>query len=408
MKDANKTYNLAVGHVLREKLHHLEVYNNTDKNQLKTVVRNLFVTVKGNDPCLRHRTPKDIRDNAARSVVSTIEAFKKKSEKRQWLREKYPATRKFKDDIKFQPGFRSSTSFKTAAILAGKNGTKRTSSNVVMIKSKFRTYNGDRPFKDGITVNQSIPDEFVDENGKFLCDYKIRLAEDGEFYLMLTHYVSVSSMEDQDHSIDKHNIVAIDPGIRKFATCYSPEGKVEIIGANVTHVLDKHFRRIDRKEKRLTRLQAQVVDAKSKRNKRRRVCRARKQAIKAKQRLRNTVDDFHYKLAVHLCSSYDTIIWPDFNMIGMSGLPSVVVKRGQALRHATFKNRLQATSTKFPSTRVIHGSEAYTSKTCGNCGIQNNDLGASETWTCSARCGCLPADRDVHAARNILLRFINS
>jgi transposase len=81
----------------------------------------------------------------------------------------------------------------------------------------------------------------------------------------------------------------------------------------------------------------------------------------------------------------------------MGGLPDIVKKRAQ--NHGLFKTRLLATSTKFKATRIVHGSEAYTSKQCGACGNLNNDLGTSETWTCSANCGCELADRDVHAAR---------
>ena len=53
----------------------------------------------------------------------------------------------------------------------------------------------------------------------------------------------------------------------------------------------------------------------------------------------------------------------------------------------------------------IHtGSEAYTCKQCGNCGVLNDKLGSSETFVCP-RCK-FSADRDIHAARNILLRHL--
>ena len=62
------------------------------------------------------------------------------------------------------------------------------------------------------------------------------------------------------------------------------------------------------------------------------------------------------------------------------------------------------TSTDYAGSRVIRCSEAYTSKQCGACGELNDRLGSSKVFSCAA-CGAT-ADRDVHAARNILLRCI--
>jgi transposase len=71
--------------------------------------------------------------------------------------------------------------------------------------------------------------------------------------------------------------------------------------------------------------------------------------------------------------------------------------------------RLVQTATFYPGAKILRGSEAYTSMTCGRCGHLNRKLGSSETFSCPA---CIAAgnpwsmDRDVHAARNILLRFL--
>jgi transposase len=52
---------------------------------------------------------------------------------------------------------------------------------------------------------------------------------------------------------------------------------------------------------------------------------------------------------------------------------------------------------------ILTGSEAYTSKQCGQCGHLNDGLGGKEIFQCG-QCG-VEVDRDVHTARNILLRF---
>jgi transposase len=47
---------------------------------------------------------------------------------------------------------------------------------------------------------------------------------------------------------DHDRVVAIDPGVRKFATTYSPEGKVEIIGTNTQAIIPPHVNRVSRRK----------------------------------------------------------------------------------------------------------------------------------------------------------------
>ena len=60
--------------------------------------------------------------------------------------------------------------------------------------------------------------------------------------------------------------------------------------------------------------------------------------------------------------------------------------------------------TMYKNRTILRGSEAYTSKECGACGSINERLGSSITFV-FPNCSSV-ADRDVHAARNILLRFM--
>jgi putative transposase len=72
--------------------------------------------------------------------------------------------------------------------------------------------------------------------------------------------------------------------------------------------------------------------------------------------------------------------------------------------HYRFKLLLKAKARAYPWVRVHDVNEAYTSKTCGHCGIIKNNLGGAKVFRC-AHCG-LEADRDVHGARNIYLRNV--
>ena len=74
------------------------------------------------------------------------------------------------------------------------------------------------------------------------------------------------------------------------------------------------------------------------------------------------------------------------------------------LAHYKFQQRLKDKSREFPLCRVEIVSEAFTSKTCGRCGKINETLGGKAVFEC-ANCQ-LKLDRDIHAARNILLRAL--
>jgi len=88
-------------------------------------------------------------------------------------------------------------------------------------------------------------------------------------------------------------------------------------------------------------------------------------------------------------------------MLKKRGLSSRTKRDMQAWSHGRFRERMlhKARETR---TRVVVCGEAYTSKTCGHCGWQHDRLGSSKTFVCG-QCGNV-FDRDVNAARNVLLR----
>jgi len=86
---------------------------------------------------------------------------------------------------------------------------------------------------------------------------------------------------------------------------------------------------------------------------------------------------------------------------------SISTKTARAMctmSHFGFKQRLLSKQREYPDCNVIICDEAYTSKTCGACGGLNDSLGGKKEFEC-AFCGYC-ADRDVNAARNILLKYI--
>ncbi len=206
----------------------------------------------------------------------------------------------------------------------------------------------------------------------------------GSFSLMQS-VTTVIDERTQKVCIDKESVCSLDPGVRKFLTGYSPEGSGFVLGCNTSKVLDKCIRRID-KRKIVFDLESRIwkewqIKTKKAKDK---VYIYRKKYRKAQEKAQNAVKDFHYKSSHFLCQSFDTILYPYFN------------SQSCMLRNVSFFKFLERLKL-FTHTGVTikRGSEAYTSKQCGECGIINECLGANEVFKCKD-CG-LEADRDMHA-----------
>ena len=140
---------------------------------------------------------------------------------------------------------------------------------------------------------------------------------------------------------------------------------------------------------------------------RNRLWRAKRRYRIAEQKAKHIVKDLHYKIAHHLLRRYQTIILPHTSSHHWrkgKKLGGQTKKRAMTLAFGKFTFRLKETSTFYPGSIIKRGSEAYTSKQCGKCGQLNETLGGSKVFRCNS-CQAT-ADRDIHAARNILLRFM--
>jgi len=245
----------------------------------------------------------------------------------------------------------------------------------------------------------------------------------GKIYLLLSHSTTVGTQTDEEYLSD---VVAIDPGVRRFGTTYSPEGDVAIYGSNTTQVVDKLLRRIDRSKQyqstALLRLMVQKGMDKeyqhyghtfrrgnrhAKKHRRTKLWSTRKNYHRAERKAQNVIRNFHYNVAHDLLRRNKTIIYPttsSHQWVRGKGLHRSVKRRAQMLAFGQFGRRLVETATMYKNRTILRGSEAYTSKQCGACGSINDRLGSSITFVCP-NCSSV-ADRDVHAARNILLRFM--
>ena len=431
-RDARKTYNLATTHVLHQgwfKTTCTTSFNTMEKEMVYAYVSKSGLSTTKHTKLLC--TPKVIRQQAIKSVVAHIKAFRTKVNKRAAQHAKYPNARSFQRPVKFVPGFKSRDMTHDTITIEAKS-LRQDDATTFSIYRNWRFKPGGPFVMRDLRYATSVAANLIGR------DFRVHYKR-GKYVLLLTtrRYVDDHTRQ-QNPGVDA--IGAIDPGVRKFATVYSPQGKTSILGTNTNKVVDKCLRRRDRAKKKLeyvTQLirrtkstlctmkgketgafTGQTVDGRHltlkrvsvrdvRKKLRNRVWRAKRRYREAEAKTTNVIKDMHYKVAHHLLSHYNTLILPNTSAHHWRKghrLHRTVKRRSQALSFGKFASRLVETATWYPTTRVLRGSEAYTSKQCGRCGTLNDKLGGSEIFKCN-ECGAT-ADRDVHAARNILLRFM--
>jgi len=186
--------------------------------------------------------------------------------------------------------------------------------------------------------------------------------------------------------------VALDPGVRTFQTFYSADGIAGELGKDfIKKRIIKHRSKIDY-------LDGIECNGKTKYN-------IRKRKFLLRTKIKNIVSNLHWKSANFLCKNFKTIIIPKFETRKMvrkykRNINKTTVRNLLTLSHYKFLQRLTHKAKQY-RTNLIHITEEYTSKTCGNCGILNN-VGSSKEYNCE-KC-LIKIDRDINAARNIMLK----
>ena len=195
-------------------------------------------------------------------------------------------------------------------------------------------------------------------------------------------------------------LVSVDPGVRKFLTCYSPSGEAFALGTEFRARALKLLQHIDRTNEQVAALA-----------KRRRGDEAIRRTIRylrnKKRRLyedyRHLRDELHWQSANFLTARHSAIVSGKLEPQRMASRLRTKTNRTMfAQSHGMFIERLRHKCLE-RQVPLLVVEEHYTSKTCGACG-QCVDVGASEVYRCTA-CGYV-VDRDVNAARNILLKHV--
>jgi putative transposase len=206
----------------------------------------------------------------------------------------------------------------------------------------------------------------------------------GRYYLCVPTKVIVRQGENQAR------IVSLDPGIRSFLTWFSQHDAGKLgVGS---------FGRIQRLCWHLDNLISKRTQVKGKRKRRLKLAENR-----MRHRIRDLIDELHWKSARWLVDNYDIILLPSFETSQMAcagKLRSKSVRMLMSFAHYRFQNRLVGKAFE-AGKRVEIVNEAYTSKTASWTG-EIKAIGSART-ICS---GGVRVDRDINGARGIFLRAL--
>lgn len=123
---------------------------------------------------------------------------------------------------------------------------------------------------------------------------------------------------------------------------------------------------------------------------------------------KNIVNDLHWKTCNYLCSNFETILLPTFEVKSMTEKSSLkprnigpkTTRNMLTLSHYKFKKRLLYKA-DVTGTNVHVCNESYTTKTCGQCG-RLEKVGSKKVFKCS-KCNFI-IDRDYNGARNVYIK----
>ena len=169
-------------------------------------------------------------------------------------------------------------------------------------------------------------------------------------------------------------IISLDPGIRKFLTGYNPTGESIIIGEGASLELTALLLENDKNP-----------------------------SVILRRKIKNLVEELHWKTITYLIENYDTIILPDFRvsqMIRSKKLNRMVKRLMCQFSFFQFKEKLKFKCSWY-NKKLIIVDESYTSCTCTSCGFIMDTKG-KENLNCPS-CN-LDIDRDIAGSRNIFIK----
>lgn len=210
------------------------------------------------------------------------------------------------------------------------------------------------------------------------------------------YYLIIPYTDDKKYEKPKVDTISLDPGVRTFLYGYSPDGIVSELNPNKN--------KLKCKINRINKLIKLIGEKKIKND-----IRIKRKLTLLRTKIKNFIDDFHWKTINYLVKNYNNIIIPKFgvkNMVRKDGrkINKEIVKELLILSHFSFRNKLIIKCDEYQRNLILT-TEEFTTRTCGRCGVINNKVGCNKIFNCY-KCD-LNINRDLNGARNILLKYIS-
>jgi len=219
----------------------------------------------------------------------------------------------------------------------------------------------------------------------------------------------IDFMEDDEWIIQNkfESLISLDPGVKSLLTGYSIDGTCVEFGKDGMDVLFRHLYRADKIQSKMNEKKSDDVTFVYNNKKRKRL---RHIMLKLFCKVRNKVKDCHHKISKYLCENYDAVLLPIFNTQDMARrenrrLRNKTVRQMCTWSHYRFRQIIEAKAKRYDCL-IAPCDEYYASKTCSNCGNINHKLrcDAEREYRCKECCQVF--DRDINAAKNILMKFV--
>jgi putative transposase len=202
-----------------------------------------------------------------------------------------------------------------------------------------------------------------------------------KYYLLVAEKIEIKKSESKKY-------IAIDQGIKPFIACRTNNELINI-GSNVANLIGKHIKQIDSINNN------EIMNKKQKKKKERKIY----------LRIRNQINEVHWKTIRYITKNYKNVIIGDLSMKettkkDKSKLSPELKRIGLMMRFSEFRRRLRYKC-------LINGigieiiDESYTSKVCSTCGNCKHELNGEKDYEC-VKCK-KTRNRDFNSATNMIL-----
>jgi len=255
---------------------------------------------------------------------------------------------------------------------------KNKSESIFITKSAIKK-NGIYPTILGkLIYSEPLPENILDSRLIF---------DDGQYFLCVNYASNV-----KNKSILGDRVVSLDPGVRTFQTFFSEDscGKIGKYSINKIQRLCYHMDNLIGR--------TELTTGKKKR-------RMKKAVLKMRIKIKNLINELHYKTINFLFYNFDIILLPTFetsNMVkrGKRKINSKTARQMLTLSHYQFQQKI-INKSKEVNKKVILTNEAYTSQTASWNG-EIVKVGSSKQIKSKG----IVMDRDYNGARGIMLRAL--